>query len=178
MAERKFAERRFKPVLQSDPTLGSDERLLLTRNGLPERLWFRGYFDPTLNIGGVDQSALQQLVPVDPSQRLLGTLNANGTNQVTVALADGTTRQVNYYGGAYNPNARNFIKGPGWWNVDFTAFKNFNFTEGTQLRLQADFFNVFNHPNDPDPDGTTGLQDLWRQSNDPRIIQLGVRFTW
>lgn len=165
-------------ILQSDPTLSSDERLLLTRNGLPERLWFRGFFDPTLNTSGVDQSALQQLVPVDPTQRSLGTLNANGTNQVTVTLADGTTRLVNYYGGAYNPSARNFFKGPGWWNVDFTAFKNFNFTESTQLRIQADFFNVFNHPNDPDPNPTTGLQDLWRQSNDPRIIQLGLRFTW
>lgn len=164
-------------ALRGDPTLSADQRPLVTLNGLPERIWFRGYFDPR-NLSGVDQSTLQQLVPVDPSQRVLGTLNSNGTNQVSVTLADKTTRLVNYYSGAYNPIARNFFKGPGYWNVDFTAFKNFNFTEKTQLRFQADFFNVFNHPNDPDPNPTTGLQDLWRQQNDPRIIQLGLRFTW
>ncbi|MEZ5361767.1 MAG: hypothetical protein R2748_05315 [Bryobacterales bacterium] len=46
------------------------------------------------------------------------------------------------------------------------------------LRFTADFFNAFNTPMDLDPDGTTGLQDLSQQRNDPRIIQFSLRFTW
>ena len=46
------------------------------------------------------------------------------------------------------------------------------------VRFTADFFNAFNTPMDPDPNATTGLQDLGRQTNDPRIIQFSLRFNW
>jgi hypothetical protein len=31
---------------------------------------------------------------------------------------------------------------------------------------------------DRDPDSTTGLQNLGRQRNEPRIIQFSLRFNW
>ena len=44
------------------------------------------------------------------------------------------------------------------------------------IRFAADFFNLFNHPNDVNPDQLTGLVNLGRQWNDPRTIQLSLRF--
>jgi hypothetical protein len=62
--------------------------------------------------------------------------------------------------------------------VDFSLFKNFSITERFKARFTADFFNIFNHPNDNDPNATTGLQDLSTQPNEPRIIQFSLRFDW
>jgi hypothetical protein len=44
-----------------------------------------------------------------------------------------------------------------------------------KLRFTSDFFNLFNHPNDKNPNGTTGLLNLSVQTNDPRIIQFSAR---
>jgi hypothetical protein len=44
------------------------------------------------------------------------------------------------------------------------------------LRLTGDFFNAFNHPNNNNPNTTTGLIDLSQQSNAARIIQLSAKF--
>jgi len=44
------------------------------------------------------------------------------------------------------------------------------------VRFSADFFNLFNHPNDINPDTTTGLVDLSQQWNEPRTIQFSLRF--
>jgi hypothetical protein len=46
------------------------------------------------------------------------------------------------------------------------------------MRFTADFFNLFNHPNDKVPNTTTGLVDLSQQNNDPRIIQFSARLEW
>jgi hypothetical protein len=51
-------------------------------------------------------------------------------------------------------------------------------SDDIKLRVTADFFNVFNHPNDPDPDRITGLVNLGRQINEPRTIQLSLRLDW
>ena len=160
--------------LFGDPTLTADERLEMYIFGRRQRLWFRGDFDPTVATG-VDQAALQQLVPVDRNQRVLKPVGPNFNNQIPQLLANGTTRMTTITD-MVNWNARNFFRGPGDWGLDFSVFKSFQFTETKRLRLTADFFNVFNHPNDVSPDTTTGLQDLSRQSNDPRIIQFSLRF--
>jgi hypothetical protein len=47
-----------------------------------------------------------------------------------------------------------------------------------KVRITADFFNAFNHPNDLNPNGTTGLQDLSQQTNEPRIVQFSARIQW
>ena len=62
-----------------------------------------------------------------------------------------------------NWNSRNFILGPSSWSQDVTAFKYFDLTERFKMRFSADFFNVFNHPNNVYPNTTTGLVDLSRQ---------------
>lgn len=48
---------------------------------------------------------------------------------------------------------RNSFYGPGYFNSDFNAMKNFSLTERLKLRVGANFYNVFNHPNFTAPIG-------------------------
>ncbi len=164
--------------LFGNPTLNADQRLEMTFAGRRQRLWFRGDFDPRL-ASNVDATALQALVPVDRSQRVLHPLGTNFNNQIPQALRDGTVRLTSMTDNV-SWNARNFFRGPGAWNVDASLFKNFFFGEKDRfkVRFTADFFNFFNHPLDNEPNATTGLQDLSTQPNAPRIIQFSVRFSW
>ncbi len=169
--------------LFGDPTLKESERLLLTFAGLPRRLWFAGDFNPSL-ASNVSQEALQRLVALDPRQRVLRQLGPNADNRLPQLLANGSTVATPITD-TLNWNARAFYRGPGAWNSDIAVFKNFRITENARARLSADFFNVFNHPVDGNPNATTGLQDLSVQANDgsgnaagPRIIQFSLRFEW
>jgi hypothetical protein len=162
--------------LFGDPTLSSEDRLEMNIFGRRQRLLFRGDFDPTVATD-VDQAKLQQLVPVDRSQRVLRPLGPQFDNRVPQTLADGTVR-LTPITEMVNWNARNFYRGPGAFNQDFSVFKTFTITERVRTRFTADFFNVFNHPVDVTPNDMTGLQDLSRQANDPRIIQFSLRVEW
>ena len=163
--------------LFGDPTLDADQRLEVTLGGRQQQVFFRGDFNPE-SVTGVDQAALQALVPSDRGQRILRPLNpVQGNNSIPLILNDGTARFTNV-GDTVNWNARNFFRGPGAWNVDFSVFKTFNIFEDMNARFSADFFNAFNAPMDVNPNSTSGLIDLGRQSNDPRIIQFSLRFNW
>ncbi len=162
--------------LFGDPTLKGSERLEMDIFGRRQRLWFKGDFDPK-QATNVDQAKLQALVPVDRSQRVLTSVGSDFSNRISQRLADGTIRLTSITD-MVNWNARNFFRGPGAWNLDFSVFKHFTVTERVKTRFTADFFNFFNHPLDVGPNSTTGLQDLSQQSNDPRIIQFSLRVTW
>lgn len=162
--------------LFGDPTLRPEQRLLLTFAGRPQRLWFRGDFDPR-RASDVDQQALQNLVPANQAERILRPVGPNLDNRLPQTLANGTLR-LTPIGDTVNPNARAFFRGPGDWNLDLSVFKNFRINEKVQLRLTADFFNAPNHPIDVAPNAATGLQDLSTQANAPRIIQFSGRLTW
>lgn len=159
--------------LFGDPTLSADERLLLTYAGRPRRLWFKGDFDTSL-ASNVDASKLAALIPADRSQRVLRPVGGGFDNRIPMELADGTVRATGI-GDMLNWNARNFFFGPGSWNTDISLFKTILVTERIKTKITADFFNALNHPVDRPPDGTTGLQDLSQQLNDPRIIQFSLR---
>jgi len=156
--------------------LSGDERPEMTIFGRTQRLWFRGDFDPT-QATNVTGGNLESLVAADRSQRLVRPLGPNFDNRLPLTLADGTIRNTTITD-LYNITPRAFITGPGSWNTDLSLFKWFDITETVKLRFTADFFNMFNHPVDIEPDTQTGLQDLSRQLNDPRIIQLSLRLNW
>ena len=78
----------------------------------------------------------------------------------------------------YNWSPRLGLIGPGSWNVDMSVYKSFQVHERVGVRFTADFFNAFNHPIDPEPNSTTGLQDLTIQDNEARIIQFSLRVDW
>jgi hypothetical protein len=164
-----------------NPALDADQRVELTFNDRPQRLWFRGDFDPTqaTNVTGGD---LEALIPADRSQRVVRPFGPDcdgsyQTNRLAVHFADNTCYNA-VSGDFFNPGRRANLIGPGAWNTDISIFKNFKFKEIANVRFTADFFNAFNHPNDIDPDAATGLQDLSRQANEPRIIQFSLRVDW
>jgi hypothetical protein len=87
-------------------------------------------------------------------------------------------------GPALGQMQRNSLTGPSFFNTDFGVKKSFKITETSSLRFEANFFNLFNHPNfaSPDPnlnDSTFGSSTSTfsnQQSGGPRITQLALRF--
>ena len=49
--------------------------------------------------------------------------------------------------GVFGNLGRNTMRGPGFWQVDASVFKNTKLTEHTSLQLRLEVFNLFNHPN-------------------------------
>jgi hypothetical protein len=72
---------------------------------------------------------------------------------------------------------RNSLTGPGYKNVDLGVSKKFKFNEHSALSLQANFFNVFNHPNFEVPafNDTSSAFGSSTATFDPRITQLAIR---
>jgi hypothetical protein len=166
--------------LFGNPALDSGQRMNLTIFGKNQKLWFAGDFDPT-QATNVNPASLQAFVPADRSQRKLRPLGSDFSNRLPIPLADGTVRLTSVTD-LLTWNPQNFMLSPGNWDQDFSVFKYFNFSERLRLRFTADFFNVFNHPVDylagtgqQDLNRNTGLLDLSRQVNDPRIIQFSLR---
>jgi hypothetical protein len=42
---------------------------------------------------------------------------------------------------------RNYIRGPGFFQWDFSTMKNFVITDKLKMQFRADIFNILNHPN-------------------------------
>lgn len=81
---------------------------------------------------------------------------------------------------AGNAPIRNIV-GPTYFDTDFSLRKSFILPwEGVSLTLQADAFNVFNHPNwgDPGASATGGGFGLIGSSNPPRQLQFAARFAF
>jgi hypothetical protein len=159
--------------LFGDPTISKGDRVMTYYAGAPQQVYFKGYF-PSQNVT-VNASQVQALVPVDPSKRVL-TRVGNNDNLIPQTLANGTVVSTNVNSGMITWNARNFLQGPGMWNEDLSLYKTFTIKERYKLRFTGDFFNAFNHPNNPNPNTGTGLLNMSTQTNDPRIIQLSGKF--
>jgi hypothetical protein len=117
--------------------------------------------------------------PSDPKYDLYG------TNLVNVTLSNGSVVQTAK--ADVNPFTGQVLQTSWLFSTDASLSKSFTFTEHTKLRVQADFFNVFNQPGvefDPNNPNTSALNDgtgivLKSYSmNSPRTIQLSARFTW
>jgi hypothetical protein len=170
--------------LFGNPVLNSNQQLNMNIFGHNQQLWFAGDFDPT-QASGVNLNQLENLVPVNRGQRVLHPLGSNFSNLIPVNLANGQTVLTSYTDNfTWNPGY--FFLSPGAWNEDLSAFKYFDIKERLKLRFTADFFNAFNHPlfylpGALNANGTsnlntnTGLLNLSKQVNDPRIIQLTMR---
>ncbi len=59
-----------------------------------------------------------------------------------VSCANTSLPETCHYGSAGN----GILEGPGFKNVDFSAFKNFGLTERAKIQFRAEFFNLFNTP--------------------------------
>jgi hypothetical protein len=97
---------------------------------------------------------------------------------------------------AYGSAGRGIVRGPGINNWDMAVFKNFRFSEHTNLQFRTEFFNLLNHPQYTNP-GTAATFNVdptapagsfptrYIQTNttfgvitgtrDPRNIQFGLK---
>ncbi|HEX8071189.1 MAG TPA: carboxypeptidase regulatory-like domain-containing protein [Pyrinomonadaceae bacterium] len=74
---------------------------------------------------------------------------------------------------------RNVLTGPMFANMDFGLHKKFRIGEGQTLQLQANAFNVFNHPNFALPVSDLNNPQAGQSIatvGTPRVIQLAIRF--
>jgi hypothetical protein len=81
-------------------------------------------------------------------------------------------------GPAFGQSGRNSLRGPDFKNVDFSVAKRFKINESAGIQFQANFFNLFNHPNFANPDNNmnSGTFGKSKATFDPRITQLALRF--
>jgi hypothetical protein len=92
--------------------------------------------------------------------------------------------------GELGNTGRNWLRGPGLTNFDFSIFKDFRFTERMKLQYRAEFFNVFNslqwfgvntgisatNPNSPVTAATRGTSGQLTSARDSRKIQMALKF--
>ncbi len=84
--------------------------------------------------------------------------------------------QIGQFGNA----GRNILTGPGIQQWDFSALKNFRFTESKNLQFRAELFNIFNHANfgvpvndlNSPPDVVGQIQT----SQPGRLVQFALKF--
>jgi len=90
-------------------------------------------------------------------------------------------------GGAWCNNGemvRNTLIGPGFFNTDLGFAKSFKINERAAVKLEGNFFNMFNHPNFQTPSNNLAAGNFGestatynnQQTGGPRITQLAVRF--
>jgi hypothetical protein len=62
--------------------------------------------------------------------------------------------------------------------VNASLFKQFAINERFNLRVNADFFNVFNMPGLQQANSTSGIISLQNSNNSPRNMQLTLRLSF
>jgi len=90
---------------------------------------------------------------------------------------------IDNHGGYWcNPNlGRGAIPGPMFTNIDFGVSKTFKISERAGFRLDANFFDLLNHPNFSSPNGNVasgafGQSESTTNDGGHRITQLAIRF--
>jgi len=99
------------------------------------------------------------------------------TNTVWVPLSDGTIQRTTFNDGLH-PWRQQYLPGVRQWGVDASLFKTIPITESVRLRFNADFFNVFNNPGNPNSIGGDGILNTLNSGNAARELQLTLRLTW
>jgi len=93
----------------------------------------------------------------------------------------------------FGTSSRNFLRGPGQKNVDFSVVKFFQVTEKSRIEFRAEFFNIFNFVNFAQPNSnafvetvgnlgtvtaTNGFGSITQTSAGPRIIQFALKYSF
>ena len=99
-----------------------------------------------------------------------------GTNTLWIPLNNGTLQRTGWTGLA--PLRQQYLPSVRQWNMDASIFKNVPITERVNIRVNADFFNVFNSPGNPNSVGSTGMLATRNSGMGARVVQLSARLTW
>jgi hypothetical protein len=83
-------------------------------------------------------------------------------------------------GGADGTAPRDYLRGPGYKDIDLGLYRNISFERGIVLQVRAEATNAFNLVSLSNPTATyTSSQDGWITSAaSPRLIQVGARLTF
>jgi hypothetical protein len=153
---------------------------------------------PVAQSGGVGNTNLSAVgpnlfnylqLPIDPSTGI--PINAGD------ALAVPTCQYLDHGNCVYSFSGlpqghRNAYSGPGFWNFNFVAAKNFKLTERFNMQFRAEFYNAFNHSNyyiqtgNLDIEDGTGVTAIQAQKgvppgtipNERRNIQFGLKLNF
>ncbi|WP_446743640.1 carboxypeptidase regulatory-like domain-containing protein [Silvibacterium acidisoli] len=149
-------------------------------------------------LGGWQLNTLVQLHSGSPINILSGVdSNLNGTNNDRPNLVGNpylpggrsrTERIAEYFnttafakvpaGTPYGNVARDSLVGPGYANVDFSAFKDISLWHQHTLQIRGEFFNLFNHVNLSNPTATlsSSLFGKISSAGSPRVTQVAARY--
>ncbi len=164
---------------------------------VPGYLWWNGYI-PANQINSHDASgkpngyegvpanykpAVTPLIPwgstAMPANAPAGTNVATywDTNTVWLPLKNGTVVRTTY-NPTLNPFQNQWVPGVRQWSQDASLFKVMPIKERVNLRFNADFFNVFNHPGNVNSVTADGMQATRSSGNSPRTLQLSLRLSF
>jgi hypothetical protein len=104
-----------------------------------------------------------------------GTATA-GTNPNFRRVGSGTSLAAG--AGRFGSLGRNVFHGPGDIIFDFTMMKRTRVGENKIIEFRSEFFNIFNHANFGNPNGSIGSVNFGRitTTRDPRLIQFALKF--
>ncbi len=79
--------------------------------------------------------------------------------------------------GVQGTGGRNQLRGPAFWNADYSLFKSFSLRERLKLQVRGEFFNVFNHANLGNPQATLVSPTFGQitTASAPRILQVAMK---
>jgi hypothetical protein len=80
--------------------------------------------------------------------------------------------------GTYGNMGPGTLQGPGFFGIDASLMRKFQFRERHTLEVRGEAFNVLNHVNPLDPVGTLTSSTFGQiqAANDPRILQLALKY--
>jgi carboxypeptidase family protein/TonB-dependent receptor-like protein len=82
----------------------------------------------------------------------------------------------------FGDSPRNFLRGPGQKNVDFSIVKFFRVTERSKLEFRSEFFNIFNLVNFAQPNNNAFVPEtlgtITATNAGPRIIQFALKYNF
>jgi hypothetical protein len=83
-------------------------------------------------------------------------------------------------GGADGNTGRDYLRGPGYRDIDLGLFRTITFERGMALQIRGEATNVFNlvSLNNPTANLASSLNGKITSAASPRLIQLGARFTF
>jgi hypothetical protein len=79
--------------------------------------------------------------------------------------------------GTFGSAGRNILRGPGYFDVDMSIFKEFLFTERWKLQFRAEAFNLENRANFQNPTASVSSATFGRitAAYDPRVLQFAMK---
>ena len=137
----------------------------------------------------VFQSGLPIVITV-PNAAAFPGLNSRAVRLRSGRLSEGQTRDRYFDTSAFaRPDAFTLgndsrtqpdLRALGLRSFNILLARNFRFTEGTRLQLRGEVFNLFNTPQLDSPVSNIDSPDFGRilSGDNPRVIQLGLRFTF